>query len=115
MEERWLFVIRVEIDPAVEEEWNQWYDEVHIPEVLEYPGFLWAERYVSHETDTVDYRRDGPEREYLSIYELTSLDALNSPEYRARREVGWGPYAPYIKSTPRTFRRILRADRRSAD
>ena len=29
-----LLIVTVEIDPAVELDWNQWYDEVHLPEAL---------------------------------------------------------------------------------
>src|SRR5689334_16980919 len=42
-----LLVVTVEIDPAVEAEWNRWYDTVHLPDALRCPGVLRGRRYVS--------------------------------------------------------------------
>jgi len=31
-------VVTAEIDTSVEDEWNKWYDEVHLPEALAWPS-----------------------------------------------------------------------------
>lgn len=52
-----------------EDEYNEWYNTVHIPEILGVPGFVAAQRYVLS-----DKQRDGielPRHTYLAIYELT--------------------------------------------
>ena len=36
-------------DPARETEFNEWYDKIHLPDVLETPGFVRATRYVNNE------------------------------------------------------------------
>jgi hypothetical protein len=30
----WIFVVQLEVDAEVEDEWNAWYDAVHLPEVM---------------------------------------------------------------------------------
>ncbi|WP_099021544.1 DUF4286 family protein [Mycolicibacterium palauense] len=54
-----------------EDEFNEWYDNVHIPELLAIPGMVSATRYDLHDSDT--YRMEGglaPEHRYLTIYEM---------------------------------------------
>lgn len=48
-------------------EFNRWYDEVHLKEVLEAPGFVAAERFDLGEAQMVEAER--PHR-YLAIYEI---------------------------------------------
>jgi hypothetical protein len=55
-------------DPAREPEFNDWYDNVHLPDMLEVPGMLGATRWMS---------ADGKEnevRKYLALYELETDD-----------------------------------------
>ena len=54
-----------------EEEFNQWYDNVHIPELLAVPGMLSATRYALHEAG-IYHVRGGvvPEHKYMCVYEL---------------------------------------------
>jgi hypothetical protein len=42
-----LLIVTVEVDPAVEAEWNRWYDTVHLPDALRCPGVRRGRRYVS--------------------------------------------------------------------
>src|SRR5438105_7135381 len=42
-----LLIVTAEIDPAVEAEWNRWYDTVHLPDALKCPGVRHGRRYVS--------------------------------------------------------------------
>ena len=59
--------------PAMDEEFNAWYGEEHLPERLSIPGFRSALRWVSDGT-------------YLATYELDSLAVLSSAAYLARYE-----------------------------
>lgn len=54
-------------------EFNQWYEEEHIPVRLKIPGFQTAVRFRSH--------RDP--RHYLAVYWLSDLSALHAPAYQA--------------------------------
>jgi hypothetical protein len=69
---RGLLLVMIEVDPAHEEEFNRWYDEEHLPERLACPGFLSGRRFVALEG----------EPKYLALYDLESLDVLQSPEYQ---------------------------------
>ena len=51
-----------------EAEFNKWYDEIHIPEVLAVKGFTAAQRYVGT-TDSPAEVPPGP-RPYMAVYEI---------------------------------------------
>ena len=53
--------------PGDEAEFNRWYQEVHLKEVLEVPGFVAAQRLELTDAQVVDAER--PHR-YLAIYEV---------------------------------------------
>ena len=43
---RWLLTVESNcIEPAREKELNDWYDNIHLPDILETPGFISASRY----------------------------------------------------------------------
>ena len=71
MANRGLLLTLTEPPPAMEEEFNAWYDDEHLPERLAIPGFRCALRWVSG-------------RSYLATYELDSPGVLESPAYLAR-------------------------------
>ena len=55
-------------DPAREKEFNDWYDNIHIPDMLEVPGMIKPSRW---ENATV---LEGQKRKYLALYELETDD-----------------------------------------
>ncbi len=67
------------IDPRYEEEFNAWYNTEHLPELLALPGVLDAARYVA--------TRGGPT--HLAVYELASVDAMQTPEFKNRPRTPW--------------------------
>ena len=94
-----LLIVTVEVDPAVEAEWNRWYDAVHLPDALKCPGVVRGRRYVSSGpiTETVNGKRDTLERRvYTTLYELDSPGAIATPEFQAMR--GWYQFAPHVRS-----------------
>jgi hypothetical protein len=70
---RGLLLTMTEPPPAMEEEFNAWYDGEHLPERLAIPGFRSARRWVAD-------ARPG-EGKYLATYELASAAVLSSPQY----------------------------------
>ena len=66
-----LLMVWADIDPEFETEFNHWYDEEHIPRMLQIPGFLSAGRYFAV--------KGGPK--YLTIYELEDHNVLRSSAY----------------------------------
>ena len=67
-----LLLMMTDIDPANEADFNRWYEEEHLDERMAIPGFINARRFTALE--------GGPK--YLALYDLTSLDALNTDMYK---------------------------------
>jgi hypothetical protein len=81
-----VLVTSSDVVSGAEQDFNAWYDDIHLPDILECPGFLSASRY---ECD------DGEPR-FLAIYDLDRPDALETPEMK--RVHGWGPVAPRMRN-----------------
>lgn len=64
-------VVFADVDIEHDAEFNAWYDEEHIPERMSAPGFLDSARYQA--------LKGGPR--YLAVYELESVEAVQTPEY----------------------------------
>jgi hypothetical protein len=76
---RWFWHVRTYCsDPAHEQEFNDWYNNVHIPDALASPGFVSATRY-EIETQT---EKSG---KYLTIYEIESDDIRKTMAIRDER------------------------------
>jgi hypothetical protein len=89
----WLLVVDVAVDPSVEQQWNNWYDTKHLPEIVDCPGFLSGARYRAED-------EAGPR--YLTIYELSGPEALESDEFRNRR--GWRDFSSHVQPKVRLYR-----------
>ncbi|AXC50540.1 hypothetical protein DRW48_13385 [Paracoccus suum] len=55
--------------PDWEGEFNEWYDNEHIPLRMTVPGFTGAQRYKRND------------RDYLAVYDMTGTDVLQTPAY----------------------------------
>ncbi|MGL4975618.1 MAG: hypothetical protein ACRC56_10000 [Bosea sp. (in: a-proteobacteria)] len=62
-----------EIDPAFHEAYETWHMNEHVPERLTCPGFRHASRYV---------QGAGMKKRWFTLYQLDSVDALESAKYR---------------------------------
>ena len=97
-----LLVVTAEVDPEVEDEWNRWYDTVHVPDVLACPGVRRGQRYVS-EGPVSESTRGQTERVnrriYTAIYEMDNPTVTSTPEFQAMR--GWHHFAPHVRSLTR--------------
>lgn len=65
-------ILLVQSDPAEgrEDDFNTWYDDEHLPAVLEVPGFTAARRFVA----APGVHGEQPKRRYLAIYEIETDD-----------------------------------------
>jgi hypothetical protein len=73
VQNRHLVLIRTSPFRGCENEFNQWYDQVHLAEVLAVPGFVGAQRFVVADTA-------GEHRRYVAIYEVDSDDITATME-----------------------------------
>ena len=81
-----ILVTTVDVTPGSEAEFNRWYNETHLPEVMECPGFLSAARYECVQG----------EPRFMAVYRLESPSALTTPEMRGVR--GWGEMFPFVRN-----------------
>ena len=72
-----ILVVMMEVDPDHEEEFNRWYNEEHLLERLEIPGYISARRFKLEEGEGV--------LKYLCIWELEDASPLQSEEYKAQQ------------------------------
>ena len=84
------------VDPSREDEFNEWYTKVHLPELLDVPGFTRARRYKISPTGA-----DPEVREYVTVYEIDA-DDLHAPmaELRARGKAGLTHRSDSVQSDP---------------
>jgi hypothetical protein len=92
---RYLYVVRsVFSSPEHEAAWNDWYDNVHLPELLSVPGFVSAVRF----------RQLGAEGHYLAMYEIDDPRVFAEPRYA--QITGWGEWAPMVAEWSRSVHLI---------
>jgi hypothetical protein len=97
-----LLIVTAEVDPAVEKDWNRWYDEVHLPDALACPGVLRGRRYVTSGSDSESNRGDRTiltARFYTTVYELAHPGAVETEQFLAMR--GWAQFTPHVRSQTR--------------
>jgi hypothetical protein len=76
-----LLVASMNIDPAAEAEFNEWYNAEHLPQLGAVPGVLAARRYRA--TDT------GSERRYLALYHLHDATVSRSDAWGKAANTPW--------------------------
>jgi hypothetical protein len=85
-----IHMVMVDIAPEQEAAFNDWYETVHIPQILACPGWRAATRRLVDE--------GGPK--YAALYEIDGPEAYDTPEFNAIK--GFGPFAEFVAN----FRRI---------
>jgi hypothetical protein len=76
-----LLVASMNVDPAAEPEFNEWYNTEHLPQLGAVPGVLTARRFRAsgHEI----------EKKYLALYHLTSSDVPRSDAWAKAANTPW--------------------------
>lgn len=75
-----LMMVWVDVPADKEREFNRWYNEEHLAELLSVPGILNAARY--------EAVRSGPK--HLACYELESPAVVDSAAFKNRPATEWG-------------------------
>lgn len=89
---RHLLVVMVNVDPEVEEEFNEWYNTEHIPALMKVQGAISGERYVSE---------DGPLK-YMAIYEVENPNVVESAAWKKAGDTEWTrKMRPHLKDVTR--------------
>ena len=70
--------LRWQVEPDADSEFNRWYDEEHLADLLAQPGVLSGRRFVRAQTAF-----SAPSNlNYITIYQLENIGALETPSYR---------------------------------
>jgi hypothetical protein len=87
-DQRGLLLAMMEPPPAMEEEFQDWYDTEHFPERAAVKGFLTAHRFVC----IAGWPR------YLALYDLQDVQVLHGPDYGAIAGKGYSPWTHRVVS-----------------
>lgn len=74
-----LLVIGMNVEPAMEAEFNRWYVEEHVPNLFALPGVLGARRYES---------RTGGQK-HIAMYHLAQPEVQASAEWKKAIDTPW--------------------------
>lgn len=74
-----LLAVFLDVAPAAEAEFNDWYNQEHIPRLLQVPGVLAARRFLA---------RSGQPR-YLALYHLTDPAVATGAAWQEAVETPW--------------------------
>lgn len=92
----YIYVVHADYgDQGTEPEWNRWYSERHIPDLLSVPGWLATRRYTAV---------SGAPK-YLTIHELESPQVFGSPDHQP--VAGWGAWEGHIRNFSRGIFQLM--------
>ena len=74
-----LLVASMNVDPAAEVEFNEWYNAEHLPSLAAVPGVLCARRF----------RSSISQRKYLATYHLAASDVSRSDAWNHAANTDW--------------------------
>lgn len=74
-----LCISSMEVDPAIEDEFNEWYDEEHMPLMDAVPGMLSARRF----------RATSGLPRYVAVYHLKSVDVYKERCWYEANQTPW--------------------------
>ena len=81
--QRGILTVQTDAMPGHEREFNKWYDENHVPEILATEGFLLGRRFRAVPSPS-DAERESGTSKYLAVYDIASADLMAS--YQALRD-----------------------------
>jgi heme-degrading monooxygenase HmoA len=73
-----IMIVMMDVEPEHEDEFNRWYNNEHLIERLEIPGYVSARRFKLEEGS-------GGVLKYLCIWELDDSTPLTSEAFKAQR------------------------------
>lgn len=99
--EKVLLAVRIDIPPEVEEEFNRWYNQEHVPNLLGVPGVLSGRRYVVKEG------KEGLPK-YMALYELESEGVMKTEAFSQAADTEWTrKMRPHFRNQSITFYRQI--------
>ena len=72
-----ILVVMMDVEPGHEAEFDRWYNEEHLPERMEIPGYVSARRFKLEEGNGM--------LKFLCIWEMEDSSPLESEQYKMQR------------------------------
>ena len=85
------YVVEADVAPAHEHDFNDWYEQEHLPGLAAVPGTVRAARY----------RRAHGAPRFLACYDLLSPQVLEHPQWLAVRHTAWSARIRPLFMNPR--------------
>jgi hypothetical protein len=83
--------------PGQESEFNEWYDKVHLHDILSVPGIEWAQRFkISPVRRGDNYKTMPAPFQYLALYELDGTVRQVLEGIENARNAGKIPWSPAL-------------------
>jgi hypothetical protein len=76
-----LLAATMNVDPAAEHEFNEWYNTEHLPQLAAVPGVLCARRFRVSDTTS--------ERKYVALYHLANPEVSRSDAWSKAADTEW--------------------------
>ncbi len=93
-----IIIVRTDVAPEMEEEFNRWYDQEHVPNLLAVPGVISAKRAINTEAGL----------KYIAIYEHEHIDVQRSEAYVKAVDTEWTrKVRPYIVKMERNVYEVM--------
>jgi len=90
----WFYTVETDVAPAVDDDFNRWYGEEHLPGLAAVNGTVRAERWLSETSSP----------RYVATYALTSRETFGCPAWLAVRATPWSDrIRPHFLNTKRTM------------
>jgi hypothetical protein len=77
------------VDPAAEAEFNEWYNTEHIPLLGAVPGVLSARRFRATVSLQPTGLSRGANRRYVALYHLVSPEVQATPAWKSAADTEW--------------------------
>ena len=92
--EHLVFALCVDIDAEVEDGFNHWYSNHHLPKVVACPGVISGRRYVARGLDADTAK-------YWAFYEVETKQAMNSAAIQPLVDEGFGAFVGNVRNVQR--------------
>ncbi|KAI0785483.1 hypothetical protein BC629DRAFT_1517381 [Irpex lacteus] len=91
-EAKFAVFVSADVKPELEEEFNRWYEEDHIPKIATTPGWIRTRRFVLKDGSKggVEGSKDQtPARKWLAVHEYADATGFSDPEDRKKFDTEW--------------------------
>lgn len=97
-QKRIILIVRTDVTPEMEGEFNRWYNEEHIPLLLKVPGVLSATRGIN----------TGGGQKYIAVYVHENVEVQKSTAYQKVVDTDWTKrIRPHLRNFTREIFNII--------